>query len=106
MRQVCQWALEDEGFVVESAGDGGEALRSAHSSRPAVVVLDMTLPGAPGEAVARELRQLHGTALPILVITGDGHATEKAARVGAYGYLSKPFDITDFVALVRQGLAN
>lgn len=105
IRQFCHWALEDEGYLVELATDGLQGLEYAGRPAPSLVVLDMTLPGVSGERVAQALRAAHGAALPILVITADGHASDKAARVGAFGYLTKPFDLEDFLSSVRNGLA-
>src|SRR3712207_2785624 len=94
--------LEDEGFDVGTAMDGAQALRLAAERPPGVVVLDMSLPDVTGEALARQLRATW-PGLPVLVITADGRAAEKAARIGAYAYLHKPFDIGELVALVRRG---
>jgi CheY-like chemotaxis protein len=105
MRQVLEWALEDEGLPVETASDGSEALKVAQAQRPALVVLDMGLPIIDGYGVASGLRTTYGQDVPILVVTADGRAAEKARRVGAYSYLSKPFDLSDFVDAVRRGLS-
>ena len=105
LRQSVQWTLEDEGLQVHVAADGGEAVRQATRARPALVVLDHGLPDTRGEAVVAELRRQCGDRLPIVLITGDGRAQEKAAEVGAFAYLHKPFDLEDLVAIVRRGLA-
>ena len=59
-RRLIRWALEEEGFVVETAADGGQALQLARRRRPALVVLDMRLPVLDGTAVAGGLRAAHG----------------------------------------------
>jgi DNA-binding response OmpR family regulator len=104
VRQVVEWALEDAGFAVALAGDGRAALERAAARRPAVVVLDVGLPDGDGAIVAARLREACGDNLPIVVVTADGRAAEKAARAGAYAYLHKPFDGDELVALVRRGL--
>lgn len=106
MRDVAVWALEDEGFVVDAAAGRREAADRARRRPPALVVLDMGLPPYDGEAVAADLRATCGEHLPILVITADGRASEKARQVGAFAYLHKPFDIEQLVRLVRQKLAT
>jgi DNA-binding NtrC family response regulator len=53
--------------------------------------------------MADQLRAAY-PAVPVLVITADGRAAENGARLGAYAYLHKPFDVGDLVALVRRGL--
>jgi DNA-binding response OmpR family regulator len=104
MREVAVWALEDEGLVVDIAGDRLEAAERVRQRLPALVVLDMGLPLGDGGSVAADLRAVCGTNLPILLITADGKASEKAKRVGAFAYLQKPFDIDLFVRLVRERL--
>ncbi len=100
IRQAVQWALEDEGLTVETAADGRQALKRAAARRPALVVLDMGLPLIDGAGVATALRTLHATAPPIVVITADGRASEKARQIGAVEYLSKPFEMARLVQAV------
>jgi two-component system, OmpR family, response regulator len=104
VRQMISWALEEEGLGVETAEDGQQALLRAAEFRPTLVILDITLPILDGYGVAAGLRVAHGEALPILAITADGSAAEKARRVGAYAYLRKPFDVEDLLLAVQQGL--
>lgn len=106
VRQTIRWALEDEGLAVETAADGRRALERASARRPALVVLDLTLPILDGYDVANGLRSFYGSGVPILAITADGDAEQKARRAGAYGYLSKPFELDDLMAAVRRGLAR
>lgn len=104
LRETITWALEDDGLEVETAIDGVDALRRAALRPPGLVVLDIGLPGLDGFHVAAELRDRHGGGLPILVVTADGQARQKAERVGAYAYLHKPFDVGRLVDEVRSGL--
>ena len=101
VRQIVRDVLMEEGFPVATAADGPQAIRRAVAEPPALVVLDMGLPGMDGDAVAAALRAAHGRALPILTITADGGAADKAQRVGAFAYLRKPFDLDDLVAAVQ-----
>ncbi|HLJ65823.1 MAG TPA: response regulator [Chloroflexota bacterium] len=104
LRLAIQWALEDEGLEVVTAADGREALDVGTRSQPSLVVLDIGLPVLDGYAVAAGLRQTHGYAVPILVVTADGRAAEKAERVEAFDYLHKPFELDDLLSAVRRGL--
>lgn len=106
LRETITWALEDDGLQVETAIDGVDALQRAALRPPSLVVLDMGLPGLDGFSVAAELRNRYGVELPILVVTADGQARQKADRVGAYGYLHKPFDVGRLVHEVRSGLTR
>jgi CheY-like chemotaxis protein len=91
--------LEDEGYTVVSAGDGLEALARLADVHPAAILLDITMPRMDGYTFAAELERRglrDGT--PIIVLTADGRAPEKAARVGADGYLTKPFMLPTLLA--------
>jgi len=103
VRYVVRWALEGEGLPVTMAANGGEALKAIADSPPSLIVLDLTMPLATGSEVARRAREAKAET-PILLVTGDGRAREKAQAIGAYAYLEKPFDVTELVAAVRQGL--
>ncbi len=105
IREVVSWLLEDEGIAVETASDGPRALDCATRERPALIVLDMGLPLLSGEEVAARLRAHYGEPPPIIVVSADGRAAEKATRIGARGYLHKPFDIDELMRLVRVALA-
>lgn len=104
-RHAIQLALEDEGLSVQTAADGREALDRGMRERPAIVVLDMSLPLLGGERVALGIRAAHDQHVPILVITADGRAAEKATRVGAFDYLHKPFELDALVAAEHRGLS-
>ena len=106
IRQSLCWTLEDEGMVVEAAGDAAEALERAAARQPSLVILDMGLPGGTGTAVAAGLRKRYAQEIPILLITADGRAAEKARAVGAFAYLHKPFDLNRLVELVRERLGT
>ena len=106
VRQMIRWALEEEGLEVETAADGQQALDRAGTRPPAVVILDLTLPVLDGYGVAEQLRASYGQQLPILVITADGSAAEKARRVGAYAHVNKPFDLGELLFAVHQGLCQ
>src|SRR5215471_15260436 len=106
VRQVVRWALEDAGFDVLTAADGPTAFAQAEMRTPGVVVLDHGLPSTDGSHVAAGLRQICGEHLPILFVTADGRAAEKARQAGAYGFIHKPFDDAVLVAAVRRGFAS
>lgn len=104
LRQTIQWTLEDEGLIVETAADGQEALNRAAQRKPALVVLDMGLPIIDGNGVAAGLRASYGSSVSILTMTADGRAAEKAKRIGAVGYISKPFDLDALISAVKRAL--
>lgn len=102
LRNALRWILEDDGLPIETAEDGGQAVEWLRVNRPALLVLDMGLPVASGEEVAAVLRQVHGSDVPILLMTADGRAREKAERVGARAYFHKPFDLEKLVQQVQD----
>lgn len=102
VRQMLRWALEDEGFLVETAADAPEALARAARHRPEVVVLDLSLPTGEGTELAGALRASHGEGLPIVVISADGSVAERARAIGAEGYFRKPFRVDRLVAAVQE----
>jgi DNA-binding response OmpR family regulator len=106
LRQTIQWMLEDEGFTVETAGDGQEALDQALQQKPSLVLLDMGLPIIDGNGVAAGVRSAYGNSIMILTMTADGRAAEKARNIGAIGYLSKPFDLDALIDAVRNALTG
>jgi CheY-like chemotaxis protein len=104
--QFIGTALEDEGHRVLKAADGWQAVDIAAQQRPDMIVLDMMLPGMDGDVVASEMRRLYGEGMPILLITADGQAQQKAERVGAFSHLSKPFDLDRLIGLVSRRLGS
>jgi DNA-binding response OmpR family regulator len=70
-----------------------------------LLIVDVTLPVLSGHRVTTRLRELRGINFPVLMITADGQAPEKARQLGAYVYLKKPFDLDDLLESVRVGLA-
>jgi CheY-like chemotaxis protein len=104
IRDLVQWLLEDEGWTVATAADGRDALNQATNSRPALIVLDMGLPIMNGEEVARRLHDVYADPPPIVVVSADGHAGERAARIGAASFLHKPFNVDDLARIVRRTL--
>jgi CheY-like chemotaxis protein len=88
-------------YPVVTAADGAEALRLATELRPALVLLDLRMPGIDGWDVARTLRA-RGLAAPILVMTAAQDARRWAEQLGADGYLAKPFDLNDLLTAVER----
>jgi DNA-binding response OmpR family regulator len=105
-RQMIRSTLEDEGWTVEVAVRGQQALEWLLRRRPALVLLDWRLSDVDGDVVATGLRTTHGEGIPLVLITADGHAARKAGRVRAFGYLNKPFELDDLISLVRRGLSG
>ena len=99
---ILSVTLRRAGFEVETAGDGVEAIDQIRRQPPDLVILDVMMPRADGYQVAEALRSIHGSETPILVLTAAGDACDIARRIGAEGYLAKPFELEQLIALVRQ----
>jgi len=107
VRGLLQAILEDEAFDVVCATDGEEGLRLARAVQPAVVVLDVMMPGLGGPEVLARLRRPDGS-LPfgVLVLTGAAElVTALRGELGPDAILEKPFDITTLANRVKA-LAN
>ncbi len=94
--------LEDQGYRVESASDGSVGLEMALADPPALVVLDIMLPGMSGLEVLRRLRT-NDPNLPVLMLTARAEELDKVLglELGADDYLTKPFSIRELIARVR-----
>jgi two-component system response regulator MprA len=98
---VVSRGLHFEGYDVQTAADGPEALRIARENPPNAVVLDVMLPGMDGLDVCRRLRR--GTNVPILMLTARDAVPDRIAGLdsGADDYLVKPFDFDELLARIR-----
>src|SRR6266850_3088570 len=102
IRRMLDRTLVAEGYAVETAADGGEALASVERSTPDLVVLDIGLPGVDGLSVSRRLRA-KGLSVPVLLLTARDSVPDRVAGLdaGADDYLVKPFATEELLARVR-----
>jgi DNA-binding response OmpR family regulator len=96
--------LEREGYATETVGDGIAAVASARALPPALVVLDLMLPGMDGLEVCRELRSFAPVPVVILTARGDEDDRIVGLELGADDYVSKPFSPRELVARVNAVL--
>jgi phosphate regulon transcriptional regulator PhoB len=104
LRELIRYNLEQEGFAVEEAADGVQALERINRRSPDLVVLDLMLPGMSGLEICRKLRSAPQTAaLPILVATAKTTEVDRVLglEMGADDYLVKPFSPRELVARVK-----
>ena len=102
VRESLRRSLSFNGYSVELAHDGVEALELISSNRPDALVLDVMMPRLDGLEVCRQLRST-GDDLPILVLTARDSVSERVAGLdaGADDYLPKPFALEELLARMR-----
>ena len=93
--------LAEHGFTVREAHDGAEALRAMDLEPPAMIVLDVQMPGIDGPTFARELRT-RLRHVPLVILTGVADPKREADRCNAEAFLRKPFHADDLVRVVRR----
>src|SRR5437763_14772254 len=103
-RDALAVALQREGFLVDTAADGSEALARFDAARPALVLLDVMLPKISGIDVCRELRAR--SRVPIIMVTAKTAEIDAVVglEVGADDYVTKPFRLRELIARVRAAL--
>jgi two-component system response regulator MprA len=103
VRESLRRALELEGYEIELAADGSEALyRLEGSEEPDALILDVLMPGVDGLEVCRRLRG-SGSKLPVLMLTARTEVEDRVAGLdaGADDYVTKPFALEELLARVR-----
>ena len=103
VRESLRRALELEGYQIELAEDGRQALeRLAREDQPDAVILDVLMPGVDGLEVCRTLRS-QGSRLPVLMLTARTQVEDRVEGLdaGADDYLTKPFALEELLARVR-----
>jgi Ala-tRNA(Pro) deacylase len=107
-RLLC-WLLNRQGFSCQGAEEGRQALVMAAQMRPAAILLDLMLPDMPGYEVYEQLRRIGPLKrIPFLVISAldDEASRQRGRRLGAEGYLTKPFLPDTLVSAVQGMLAD
>jgi two-component system, OmpR family, response regulator RegX3 len=103
-RQALASGLTREGFAVEIAGDGHEALRLFHRVHPDIVLLDVMLPDQSGTELCQQMRALKP--VPIIMVTARDSEVDVVLglELGASDYVAKPFRLRELVARMRAVL--
>lgn len=102
--QLARLYLGNEGFRVEEAHDGKQALDKARALNPDLVILDIMMPGMDGLTVCKELRKT--SSVPVIILTARDDDVDKIVglEIGADDYMTKPFNPRELVARVKAVL--
>jgi len=102
VRESLRRSLAFNGYDVQLAADGEQALRAISAARPDAVVLDVMMPNMDGLAACRRLRAV-GDDVPVLMLTARGEVSDRVAGLdaGADDYLPKPFALEELLARLR-----
>src|SRR6201994_2042608 len=105
IRELVQVALNFHGCTVLTAASGEGALREAEASEPALIVLDVVLPGLDGFEVCRRLRA-RGDNVPIIFLTARDTSSDtvQGLALGGDDYVTQPFSVEALVARIRAVL--
>jgi CheY-like chemotaxis protein len=108
MREAMRMVLEGEGFAIDEAADAPSAMEAVRGSAPALVFLDLNIPGGPGLDVLAAIKDDPSTAaIPVIVITAEGEEGRAGAmRRGAHEYLTKPFSPRALLQAVERALGE
>lgn len=97
--------LKDEGYRVETAGSGHDALRFLYRSIPSIVLLDIWMPGQDGLEILKRIKEQHPN-LTVIMMSGHGsiETAVRALKLGAYDYIEKPISLEKVTLMVRHAL--
>jgi len=101
IRSAVKLALEDEGWAVDEAESGEEAIEIFQHSNPNVVLIDIMLPGIDGFELCRSLRRTSDVPIVMVTARNDTHDVVAGLEAGADDYLTKPFAPKELSARIR-----
>ena len=105
VQKALKRLFEGEGFAGDIAGNGPAGLEMFRAATPSVLVLDLSLPGTPGQDVCREISQA-APSLPIIILSARTEVMDKVLllELGAHDYVTKPFSPRELLARVRTAM--
>jgi excisionase family DNA binding protein len=103
LREFMRVNLELEGYTVREASSGEEALAALEDQAPALVLLDVVMPGIDGWQMLQRMQERHGS-IPVIMFSGqvDPTAAGDAEERGARGFVGKPFDPRQLIERAKQ----
>jgi len=107
IRRLLLEVLTEEGYIVYTAANGYEGIQKAKDYKPTLILMDMKMPGMDGIETLRELKHLN-QADKVIMMTAYGELglVNIAKELGAYAYVTKPFDIIELCAMIGQAISS
>ena len=102
--ELLEMMLAFEGYEVQSATTASEALVLAAQRQPALILFDMRLSHGSGEDFLTAYRGLPNASARLIAVSGIANLAEEAARIGAHGFLRKPFELDALLGIVAGSL--
>jgi DNA-binding NtrC family response regulator len=97
--------LKDQGYETITAGDGERAIKEVKTKAPNLVLLDIKLPGTDGMKILEEMKQLDKDLIVIMLTAyGDVKGAVEAMKLGAFDYITKPFDNEEIILIIKKAL--
>lgn len=102
---VLSLIMNKAGYTTHTANDGRAGIEIFHKESPAVIILDLRMPGIDGIEVLKQIKKISSeTSVIIITAYGRVQSAVEAIRLGAYDYLSKPFDNDEIVLTVQRAI--
>jgi len=107
IRRLLMEVLTEEGYSVHTAANGYEGIQKAKDMNPALILMDMKMPGMDGIETLLELKNLNQAEKVIMMTAyGELELVNNAKEIGAYAYITKPFDILELCTMIQQGISS
>ncbi|HZT95452.1 MAG TPA: sigma-54 dependent transcriptional regulator [Chloroflexota bacterium] len=105
IRSLLRTVFEEEGYDVHDVAAGREVLPAINKVRPDLVMMDVRMPGLSGIEVLEQMKRSN-IDVPVLLMTafGTSNVAIRAIQLGAYDYVTKPFDLDDLIITVKRTL--
>ena len=106
LRELLEIVLADEGYEVRCATSAARALDLVTAERPSLIIFDITLPDLNGAELVERYRGLSDATAPLIAVSGIANLEAEVARIGADGFLAKPFELEALLSLVDRALSD
>ncbi len=107
IRRLLMEVLTEEGYAVHTAANGYEGIQKVNELKPHLILMDMKMPGMDGIETLRELKRMNQADKVIMMTAyGELELVNQAKELGAYAYITKPFDIIALCTIISNQLAS